>query len=45
MENFPEVKGNTRDIAAKASGFGNGKTDKAHHQDNQSLAKIIKLFN
>ena len=25
-ENFPEVKGQTRDLAAKASGFGNGKT-------------------
>ena len=25
-ENFPEVKGQTRDLAAKAAGFGNGKT-------------------
>ena len=26
MENFPQVAGATRDIAAKAAGFGNGKT-------------------
>lgn len=26
MENFPKVEGATRDIAAKAAGFGNGKT-------------------
>lgn len=25
-ENFPEGKGDTRDLAAKAAGFGNGKT-------------------
>lgn len=25
-ENFPEGKGDTRDLVAKATGFGNGKT-------------------
>ena len=41
-ENFPEVKGQTRDIAAKAAGFGNGKTYATRLHSN-SISRLALL--
>lgn len=49
VENFPPPEGKTRDIAAKAAGFGNGKTRPARVffalflYNHKSLARIMRL--
>ena len=41
-ENFPEVKGQTRDLAAKAAGYGNGKTYATRLHSN-SISRLALL--
>ena len=42
MENFPHPQGATRDIAAKAAGFGNGKTYATRLHSN-SISRLALL--
>lgn len=44
-ENFPEVAGQTRDIAAKAAGFGNGKTyEQAKRVANEAAPELVQAM-
>lgn len=45
MEKFPQVEGATRDIAAKAAGFGNGKTyEQAKRVVNEGAPEVVKAL-
>jgi len=45
MENFPQVEGATRDIAAKAAGFGNGKTyEQAKRVTNDAAPELVQAM-
>lgn len=44
-ENFPDPKGDTRDIAAKAAGFGNGKTyEQAKRVANEAAPELVQAM-
>lgn len=44
-ENFPEVRGETRDLAAKAAGFGNGKTyEQAKKVTNEAAPELVQAM-
>jgi len=44
-ENFPAPKGDTRDIAAKAAGFGNGKTyEQAKRVTNEAAPELVQAM-
>lgn len=44
-ENFPDPKGDTRDIAAKAAGFGNGKTyEQAKRVANEAASELVQAM-
>lgn len=44
-ENFPAPKGDTRDIAAKAAGFGNGKTyEQAKRVANEAAPELVQAM-
>lgn len=45
MENFPQVAGPTRDLAAKAAGFGNGKTyEQAKKVTNEAAPELVQAM-
>lgn len=45
MENFPQVEGATRDLAAKAAGFGNGKTyEQAKRVTNEAALNLLPIY-
>lgn len=45
VENFPHPEGKTRDIAAKASGFGNGKTyEQAKQVVNEAAPELVQAM-
>ena len=45
MENFPQVEGASRDIAAKAAGFGNGKTyEQAKRVANEAAPELVQAM-
>ncbi|MNH11287.1 Chromosome-partitioning protein Spo0J [compost metagenome] len=44
-ENFPDPKGDTRDLAAKAAGFGNGKTyEQAKRVTNDAAPELVQAM-